>query len=175
MAYFYCDGNYQNKQKPRFILGSLFRQLLEQSLPVLDSNKRMTVKRFYENNKYRTFQTRDSLEYFVIHLCSISTVFETVFIVIDGLDECHPREDFLEILSHLPNTRFRVLVTSRPEVDIKRAFSEKPETSMDEKAVLADITSHIDSRLEYGPRLKSLSPGVRAAIKEKLLRKCEGM
>jgi hypothetical protein len=175
VAYFYCDGNYIEKQNPRFIIGSILRQLLERSFSGGDTSFIEGMTKFYEAHKGDSFKQRRSREYFLIYLLSVSSLYSQVFVVIDGLDECQPREDLLELLMGLKSCNVNLFVTSRPEVDIDRAFVGCSYLEMESDAVNDDITAYIDFRLDEEARLNRIRPQLKDEIKSKLLEKAEGM
>jgi hypothetical protein len=174
LVYFYCDGSQQEKQNPRIILGSVLRQLVEHPNISPRCSEIKALKKFYENNKNGTFQTKTKLESLVSHILAVSKMFDRVFIIIDGLDECHSRENLLEMITKLTDG-VHVLVTSRREADIQAKFVSQPALAMKEEAVQADIKAHVEDRLKNGGRLKDLRPVTKEEIKQKLLEKSGGM
>ena len=56
-------------------------------------------------------------------ICEVAKELGSVFIVVDGLDECERRETLLPILRHLAGY-VHLLVTSRDNRDIRSSFEE---------------------------------------------------
>jgi len=135
------------------------------------------VTNFYEKHKAETFVAHTSLDYFSAHLLRISSLFEDVFIIIDGLDECQGqnREYVLEMFDSFSAPNMHILASSRPESDIQETFTDKPHVEMEKEAVMADIKSYIASRLEGERKLKKISRPLKDEIEQKLLEKCAGM
>jgi ankyrin repeat domain-containing protein 50 len=174
LAFFYCDGSQQEKQNPRIIFGSLLKQLIEQS-DLSPQHPEMTrLQKFYETNKDSKFQTKRKLESLIEHILATSRVFNHVFIIVDGLDECQYRENLLEMVLKLTG-EIHILVTSRREADIRAKFASQPAIAMNELAVQADIKAHIENRLQNGRKLLNLRPAMKEEIKQKLWETSSGM
>lgn len=117
------------------------------------------------------------LDYLMSYLIRISNVFDDVFLIVDGLDQCQGgnREAFLIMLEDLSNSDMHILACSRLEKDIGDAFSGKSHIEMDQEGVNHDIILYIDSRLNYERRLKKIRSELKHEIREKLLQKSAGM
>ena len=134
------------------------------------------VENFYKTYKDDSFRSPRSLESLLLCLITVSNAFKDVFILVDGLDECQRRRDLLlEIFNRFSNKHFHVLVTSRPDPDIKQAFSTKSSFPMDTVAVTQDIMVHIDASLNEDTKLKKLRPQMKERIRKDLTEKCDGM
>jgi hypothetical protein len=133
------------------------------------------VKGFYVRNKHSDFRIRSNLESLVNYFISACSLFDSVSIIIDGVDECLPRERLLKMVSKFVDYNIRVLIASRPEADIQEAFGAYPKLEMDPGAVDADIKTHIKSRFASDPKLRHLLPGLQLEITEELLDKHDGM
>jgi hypothetical protein len=176
IAFFYCDGNDPEKQNPRFIFGSIIRQMLEQSQLTPENPIMVSLKQFYRDHKLDTFESRSSLERLLCQITSIAATFREVFIILDGLDECSPREHLLQIIMRLIRRNIRVLTASRPERDIEETFpSHLPRIEMDEATVNVDIAAHIDFKLENNPKLRKMASAFKEETKNVLMEKGAGM
>lgn len=181
LAFFYCDGNVQEKQDPRVIFGSILKQLLCQTSLTFESSELTPIKEFFKQCKDKIFRTRSSTEIFLSHIITISSLFAEVFIIIDGIDECDAteerlgRKDILYLLTTISVDKIHIFVTSRRQNDIEEAFSGRDSLAMEVGAVMSDIASHIDSRLKDKKGLMNLDLPFKEDIKNSLLRKCDGM
>lgn len=112
---------------------------------------------------------------FLSLLSTISGVFDDVYIIIDGLDECADRDDLLEFVQRLAIKPMRVMTSSRPVKDIEEAFHDKPSLKMEEKYLQPDIATHIDWSFTNHAGFKNLKPAMKAEIKEELCFRNGGM
>jgi hypothetical protein len=133
------------------------------------------MKQFYETHKGDSCKQLRSLEYLTIYLLSVSSLYTQVFVVIDGLDECQSREPLLELLADFKSSNVNLFVTSRPEIDIERKFVGCPYMEMERDAVIDDITTYIDFRLDEEHRFRRIRQQLKDEIKSKLLEKADGM
>jgi len=105
----------------------------------------------------------------------ISNSFDRMYIIIDGLDECKERKELLTLLRQISATNLHVLVTSRPETDIRKAFEGKPCLEMLEDAVQHDIAIHIEWMLTHDEDLEDLPHSLKQEIRERLVAKSQAM
>jgi len=169
VAYFYCDGNYAEKQDHQLIFGCLVRQLL--------SPKRHDHPIFIH---LKTLPTRSQKPHLAILLDAfqiISTeLYESVYIIIDGLDECRNRKLLLDSLVKLSVTKaVNIITTSRAEENIIRVFVGMPTVAMDIECVQQDITLYVDDMLSGHDNFKSMKPEFKRELKDTLLLKSCGM
>ena len=126
MAYFYFDFRDINKQNRRDLLLSLVTQLSDQSHRHCD-----ILNDFYLNHGSGAEQpSEDGLMQCLKDTLTIPDQ-PPVYLIIDALDECldtfglpSPREKVLDLVRELVEfspLNLRLCVTSRPEVDIRRA------------------------------------------------------
>lgn len=172
------------KQDPRYVIGSILAQLLSQ-LPKDDRAAKIApVASVYETdvykgNNYRVRDLDDSL--FRILEDLVIKLAEPFYVIIDGLDEIEStmRPRLLSFLKTLwANTSIKLLLTSRPETDIKQAFNEQnlPELPISENAVQQDIFCYVKWQLENDPDLcKIKSKALKADIERTLLKRSGGM
>ena len=127
MAYFYFDFRDINKQNRRDLLPSLVTQLSDQSHRHCDILNDLYLK-------HRSGAQKPSEDELIQCLKDMVTLpnQHPVYLIIDALDESSdtsglpsPREqvlDLLEELVELSSPNLRLCVTSRPEIDIRRAL-----------------------------------------------------
>lgn len=128
MAYFYCDFRHPKKQDARCLLSSLVSQLAANS----DTCNRI-LSALYLNCKGGSRQPSDHALQGCLEKMLKTGGLPTIYIIIDGLDECPnvsgvvpPREHVLQLVEkvvHLRLVNVHICVTSRPEADIQAALA----------------------------------------------------
>ncbi|KAK8065162.1 hypothetical protein PG997_011909 [Apiospora hydei] len=124
VAYFYCDRNRADHQDPGQVLASLVRQLSfredTQSMVefVHDEYRKHQAKGFAAD---MTFQERTEL------LGRLTSLYQKVFLVVDGLDECNrtTRRSFMDTLESVrisSTSTVKMFVASRDDGDIKARY-----------------------------------------------------
>jgi hypothetical protein len=170
LAYFYCDGNYPETQEARYVFGRLIRDLLTHR-SVRECIERLRGLRESHSMDSETLLLRGLLSM----LQWISNSVDRMYIIIDGLDECKERKELLALLRQLSAPNLHVLVTSRPETDIRKAFEGKPCLEMLEDAVQHDIATHIEWMLTHDEDLEDLPHSLKREIRERLVAKSQAM
>ncbi|KAH7088079.1 ankyrin repeat-containing domain protein [Paraphoma chrysanthemicola] len=153
LAYFYFDFRDAQKKNIGSMLRCLLRQLLQQLKevsPTLDA----LMSSFIDQRSQPS--TPDLLEM----LRHTIAGFQDVYVVLDALDECKHRKDFLEVLATVYSWQPRrphLLVTSRKERDIEDIlahFINKQATiSLQNEEVDRDIQHYVQQRLSDDPSL----------------------
>lgn len=138
--------NYQNIQKSSKILAALIKQLCRGKKVLPDH-----LKRFHESYS-RNVET-PSYEKLQAQLIELSKTFDQVFFVVDAMDECDDRANFLPLITTLAketSCTFKVFVTSRREKDIVSSFTPKSFSTIEIEAtkVDADIATFVEFQIE---------------------------
>jgi hypothetical protein len=167
VAFFYCDGGLLEKQGAFNIFSTLLKQLAIQSAENAGLSQLKAVL-----NRYRR-RFVPSTEFVVSELEWIFHCFSDVYLIVDGLDECPKRELINPILLRL-GRKARVLVTSRPEIDMVSAFDGQPYLNIDD-AILGDIKTHVQWQMENNERLCHIRPSLKRKIEDELLARSAGM
>ena len=116
-------------------------------------------------------------------VCALMQLCPTVYIVLDGLDECErpPRQDilsFLERLSMLARVSVRTFVSCRDEDQLLRSLRSYPRIQLTAAALGSDIKSFVEgsvrSRIEFG-QLTIRNPDLEHQIVRELVNKSHGM
>ncbi|KAK3997926.1 hypothetical protein QBC44DRAFT_314667 [Cladorrhinum sp. PSN332] len=112
-------------------------------------------------------------------LSQIINKFNVVYLVADGIDESDSRSELLAVFKRIvTEKRFqkvRLLVTSRPSLDIEKAFSGvSVNISMSNEFVQQDIQSVVDGWLLTSPRMQRWSH-LATHIRERLCAGAQGM
>jgi len=160
----YCDYLAQEEQSAANMLGVILNQLSKRNgIPG-------PVRKVFSDGGggfgRRTMQLSDLVEILKTTIASLPEV----FICIDALDECLPknRQELLEalkdIVRELPTTR--VFLTGRPHIqdEMKRHFSEAITISITPTAV--DIKNYLKMKLDQDPTPKEMNYSLRAEILE---------
>lgn len=171
VAYFYCSYDDIETLPPSAILATILKQLVatRPSIP------RALTAAFNLHQSKGSPSTKHALKDIETYLSDVlnSPGLETVYILLDGLDECpltpkrharhwDPRPELLRVLAGLinqftpspPMPMIKVLVSSRPMVDIKYQFENHPNIAVQGTDNKPDIVKYITSHLA-----KSISEG----------------
>ena len=178
LAYYYCEYRLPETQLLSNILGSLIRQICATSDEVFEE-----LDLFYsdrnEKAKHPVLPTAEELDKLLRRL---STSFESVMIIVDGLDEISDSDELSKVLSTLSSLRspadgsIKVIYTSRDEIDIKRHFSEFETISIAARGkdlelfVAAVVEGRIRNRL-----LRLRDPTLKGTIIDGIVSKANGM
>jgi hypothetical protein len=111
------------------------------------------------------------------------TMFESVFIVVDALDESQDRQKIIGTLQQLSSefrfNKIQLLVTSRDEIDIRRELVDlSVSMSLSNEYVDADIRTYIHAALHSlskNSKFKSWSDTLRDEVEEALVKGAKGM
>ena len=165
-------------------VGSLLRALLKQfsrQLPIASQE----LQSLYQSAQAGARQL--TIDELLVTLHRMLQHFDDSFIVMDALDECSDREerdklfDALAEVESWDQIRLHVLVTSRPETDIKSAMEDgnafRQAISIDSQLVQDDIRSYVRNRLQQDTRLKRwrYNAQVQEEIENVLTEKANGM
>lgn len=171
MLYFYFSFADKSKQNYLDLILSLIAQLLRQEIG------RKEVEVTFRNDQKHV----NALE---LTLCKIleNCEYDTVRIVIDGLDEC-PEDDSVrdEILNGLRvlegYRKVRLLLTSRKELDIDEFMRDMDALSVrvENAEVDRDIELYVWREISRHRRLRTLDAAVKKQIERDITRKSGGM
>lgn len=151
LAYCYCDFAVQAATLPQNILRTLLVQLIA-DLPsiALDNFKDLLDMQSRGQAPPSNLKTLKSL---LIRACTSSST-GAVVMIIDALDECSDRDEFLICLTELAaEKQMRILVSSRTEPDIVETFVESEFTQIPLSGYHSHI--HADMKLYISEELKT--------------------
>lgn len=172
VLYTYFKGEERNTQYlPTQMISSLVKQLCW-SLPALPEPAIEFYNDFPKNGRRPSFNDLESLFRKCLNL------FERVFIVLDGLDECEQkhRKTILNFLFDLgAQSELRVFVASRKEIDISHAFRRHKFLDVRSTNHLAqeDIARLVKHRVVT--ELSHIDPEVQELVIQTVTKKSEGM
>ena len=110
----------------------------------------------------------------------ISQSFETTYLIIDGLDESPNRRLLIDgmrrLCKALDNTNsLKVLLSSRPEYDIRQALSTISSFSMEPRHTRFDMEAHVRAEIATIPKLQAIPISIRENLMSELVKRAEGM
>jgi hypothetical protein len=183
MAYFYFDFRDINKQNCRDLLPSLVTQLSDQSHRHCDILNGVYLKHGCGAQK----PSEDELIQCLKDMLTFPDQ-QPVYLIVDALDECpdtsglpSPREqvlDLLKALVELSSPILRLCVTSRPEIDIRRAL--EPLTSVreslhEQSGQKQDIIDYVTSVVQSDPKMRRWRDEDKNLVIETLSEGADGM
>ncbi|KAH6884219.1 hypothetical protein B0T10DRAFT_609019 [Thelonectria olida] len=167
-VYYYCHfGHNQNEATPflKWTLNQLCRQADLVPPPLHD---------LYKSGG------EPSLAGLLKALEAIAMAFDTIYVVIDAMDESVSRGDLLVIVRDLVTDarfrKFRVLATSREYLDIEATMSNiSTSISMRNPFLDEDIRLYVQSQLRAHPKLKKWPHLLQDEVLQALANKAKGM
>ena len=172
LAYHYCDFANPPTLDPSKIVGSLVRQLALQM-----DNISPAIQNLYHKCSGQSPQL-NMLFKVLDHI--VKQTFEMTYLIIDGLDESPNRQLLLDGMRQLckasDNTNsLKVLLSSRPEYDIRQALSTTPSFSIEPRHIELDIETHVRAELAKMPKLLAMPVSVQENLISDLVKRAEGM
>ena len=175
-AYFFFDG--RDSQKDLQLHDKLIRSLIWQfCLKLQDALPEVLVNLYTRcGDGYQTPST-SALEY---ALQKILDGFNSVFIVLDALDECTEREKVLNwaesfIRKKNQNLGLHLIITSRPEKEIHDKFKVYPCVDLVEESEGCDIVAYLNHQLDQDSDLQEWDSETCEEIKSTLMKQADGM
>lgn len=169
LGYWYFEFGIEATKSADLMARSLVRQLSRS--PLLQG-----VTKIWEDHHLKGSQPDSKAIFAVLHDL-LSRITSDVYLVFDALDECPENEEskerglvlgFLEdLLERYTKLPIHVLITSRPEQDIKRRLNRFPKIDL-EAHLAEDVKIFVDSCLGKEP-LRLWKPEIRALITDELL------
>ena len=162
VAWLYCDYKTQQEQTAINILGAILKRLVGSEIP-------QNIREAFRDGR------RPLLAELKKMLRTAIASSPQVFICIDALDECLPKnlpellESLRDVARESPSTR--IFLTGRPHVKgaIERYFSRVVTIPISPNP--ADIRSYLKMRLDRDDEPEAMTDSLRAEILEKILDK----
>lgn len=148
LAYYYCQFDRQSKQDERGVIAAIIRQLAARKTELVEKYKDKL------ENKYASFKDRRNL------LISLMDNFETVFILIDALDEfSNDHDKRIELVKMLTDLfrdcdKMSLLITSRHAKDAMEEM--QPDKTIELRASREDITKAVKEKLSKSSHARKL-------------------
>ncbi|KAJ0413510.1 hypothetical protein BJY00DRAFT_319712 [Aspergillus carlsbadensis] len=173
-TYIYCNYARREEQTPATLLSSILLQVLQRSD---DQALPADVLSLYESHK--KYGTRPTSKELTGLLSKLTSPYDTVFIVIDALDECSESDDetirFVSTVRSIgPNVV--LLCSSRFSTTFETYFASTKKVEI--LARDEDITMFLDSQINQQMRLSKhvrSDPALRQEIIEFITGECQGM
>ncbi|KAE8143191.1 hypothetical protein BDV38DRAFT_291944 [Aspergillus pseudotamarii] len=172
LAYWFFNFNQNSQQVVEIMLRSVIRQLCPNPVPE-------SIIKLWEGHRQGREPTQENL--FVILEQMIESHKGHIILIFDALDECpelpgnSARGTLLKFLNRLIDQHketLHILVTSRPEHDIRFHLGKYPGYDIEED-LSQDVERFVDDRLEQGEPWKWLSEN--RPMKEKIRKRLLGM
>ena len=183
MAYFYFDFRDINKQNRRDLLPSLVTQLSDQSHRHCDILNDL----YLEHGNGAQKPSEDELMQCLKDMLTLPDQ-QPVYIIIDALDECpdtsglpSPREQVLDLvkeLVELSSPNLRLCVTSRPEIDIRRALETLTSFRVslhEQSGQKQDIVDYVTSVVQSDIKMRRWRDEDKNLVIETLSERADGM
>ncbi|KAI4109132.1 MAG: hypothetical protein LQ339_001938, partial [Xanthoria mediterranea] len=176
LAYFYCDYRESRKQEPSKLLCTLLAQLARQHKVVFQRLQAFAQERVKENSA--SVPTHDELR--SNFATFVDGVFKHIILVVDAIDEAAMRaciiSDLKTFFKYCPF--IKILVSSREELDISKAFKPFPHVRINQTDVADDIELFVKAEVAariHEHELTIRRPELQHTICERLVGRSEGM
>ena len=171
IAYLYCDFRQQHEQKVDDLLANLLKQLAQTQASMPDG-----IQNLYE--QYKNRPKRPTPEEILGILCSVSTLYSRVFIIVDTLDECQVTNDYrASFLSGIFELRARaranIFTTSRFDPDIEKEFRQS--ISLEIRARDEDVQTYLTGNMTRLRPFDSVDPDLQNKVKATISNAVDGM
>ncbi|KAI4248968.1 MAG: hypothetical protein LQ352_005786 [Teloschistes flavicans] len=176
LAYFYCDYKEQKKQQPSKLLCTLLSQLARQHKIVFQRLQSFVQERYKENPA--SVPTHDELRSNFATFLEGS--FQQIILVVDAIDESPQHTCMIgDLKTFSKNFPFiKILVSSREELDIIKAFKSFPQVKINQSDIAGDINSFVKAEIAARIRDRELTirrPELQKTICDNLVDRSEGM
>lgn len=173
-TYIYCNYNRRKEQTSAALLSSMVQQVLQHS-----SSEEIPPEVQALYNSHKKYGTRPTTKELTELLGKLTSKYETLFVVLDALDECsESEEDTLRFLSTVQSigSNVRIMCSSRfsTTFDAFLGSSKKLEIYARDE----DIKMFLDSEISQQPRLSKhvrSDPDLRTEIIDSVTGECQGM
>ena len=173
ISYFYFDFNDVEKQSSKKAIRSLLFQFTLQH-----QNRLQILEGLYQRCNNGQQQPAQDVIQSLLKDAVISTGHK--YMILDALDECADREDFITFIRGLVHSQqegLRIMITSRREKDIEEQLGSIANCSINiqSKLVDEDIRIYVRNRLATDSKLKKWPRKVQEEIVAVLMEKEDGM
>jgi hypothetical protein len=165
----YCNYKAREEQDVSSLLAAILKQLVQGQLLTVDH-----MERLYEKHSSRG--TKPSLDEICGALRDVLAFYQSVYIVIDALDECREdtRRQFVAKLRDLQAIQdVRLLATSRFIPDIEDAFRGAPKLEV--QASREDVKRFVAGQTYRLPPCIQRSTALQEMVQEQIVDAADGM
>ncbi|OAG12718.1 ankyrin [Paraphaeosphaeria sporulosa] len=171
VAYVYCNYKAQEGQDASSMLAAIVKQLVQGRPSMVEP-----VARLYEQHVDQG--TKPSIEEIFSALREVVPKYSTVYVVIDGLDECRDSDGTRsQLLARLKDLQVgqdvRIMGTARfiPEIEAEFQTAMKLEIQASDE----DVRRYIAGQTHRLPRCIQRDPALQITIQDKLVEAVDGM
>lgn len=173
ISYFYFDFNDIEKQSWKKAIRSLLFQLGTQQ-----QNCLQILKKLYDNCGSGQRQPAEAEVQSSLKDAVACPGYK--YIILDALDECTDRENFMTFIReviHLKHEGLRIMITSRREKDIEEEIGSFADHDINIQSAIVneDIRTYVHGRLDTDTKLKKWPERVKEEIITTLMEKADGM
>ena len=183
LAYFYCDRNKNDHQNNREIFRSLVRQL---STPGDGDLIPACIDGYFAVQEKQGFSSTSlTFQESAVLIRNLLEGYTKVTIILDALDECEKStrniliNEIDKLVSEPISCVLKVLISSRPENDIKDRFEGGPNVSIKATDNQEDIKTFLVDMIETSPgnwkKMVTSCPDLKNEILNTLHKKSDGM
>ena len=175
VAYYYCDYKKAKSRDLASILASLAGQLARQNEECLQSLQKY-FKPDIDPSLPQSLPTEQQLLMLILEM---AVKFDEIYIVIDGVDECHSAGDVADVLSQLVSSwtaNIKMCILSRNERGIGPFLDDFTHVSI--AAQSSDLRLYVSTQIEERMRKRTLrihTAGLKDKILETLVTRADGM
>jgi len=171
VSYIYCNYKAQAHQNTTTLLAAILKQLVRNRPSIADP-----VTCLYD--LHATDNTRPSLDEIFSALQSVLTIYSTVYVVIDALDECPDkdgtRSQLLAKLRDLQRkTDLHLMATSRLIPDVVQEFNGMP--MLEVRASDVDVQQFVAGQIYRLPKCIQRDNKLQGSVRDKIVEAVDGM
>ncbi|KAL6709052.1 hypothetical protein ACN47E_002179 [Coniothyrium glycines] len=171
IAYVYCSYQRRAEQSVNNLLAAILKQLLHDRPRVTEMLSELHIRHVSRNTKPSEQDLSKSLE-------TVLSSYQTVYLVIDALDECIERflgpTSLLTICYDLQKTSdFRIMVTSRHTAEIHEKFEGLPQLEV--RASSADVARYVKGQIHHLPPCIREDSDLQDQVQGKIIDAADGM
>ena len=171
IAFLFCSYKAQTAQSASSLFAALLKQLVQKRLEIA-----APVTQMYELHTKRG--SKPSFNDILQALQSVCSTYTSIFIVVDGLDECSDREgargQLIDKLHQLQTRKdIRLLFTSRFIPEITRKFDSK--SILEIRASEEDVKRFVAGQIPRLPRCIQRDEELKFAVQNKIVEAVDGM
>lgn len=171
IAYLFFKYNAQADHSTSGLLCALLKQLVKRESDVLDG-----VKDIYDDPIWNK-GLRPHLKDIVKTLQFVCSKYDTVYIIVDALDECANRTAFIELIANLRQLQsqsdVRLLFTSRDIPDIQEEFRSDKELEI--RASDEDVRSYTAGQVPKLPHCIRRDKDLQNTVCTKIVKAADGI
>ena len=182
LVYFYCKYQDSNKSTSLALVKSLLLQLVD--LGIVNQEVWNQLAKLYEISVQESAQSDDLLGKFCDVLWkTLNSTPQTIFVIIDALNECEDRKLFLEELKTYAKANAlrstKLIVSSRAERDISDILLgielQSDVLKVRQQDTADDMVLYISMHIATDRRMRAWPTSLKDLVQDKLLERADGM